>query len=108
MTSRELVCLLLERFPDVREVVCDEDCFDLSTIVYDSFARIVIQRSDDAGFMQAVGSFIDELAESEGALVREVLTSCLLEGIASERTSGQDDLAHDQPAVQESPSQGGT
>lgn len=83
MTSRELVCLLLERFPSVRDLVCpDEDCFELSTIVYDSFARIVIQRSDNPGFMQAVGSFIDELAESKGSLVYEVLMSCLLEGIA--------------------------
>ena len=83
MTSRELVCLLLERFPGVRELVCpDEDCFELSTMVYDSFARRVIQRADDPGFMQAVASFIDELAESKGSLVYEVLMSCLLEGIA--------------------------
>ena len=83
MTSRELVCLLLDRFPDVRELVCpDEDCFDLSTVVYDSFARIVIQRSNDPEFIQSVVLFIDELAESKGSLVYEVLMSSLLEGIA--------------------------
>lgn len=85
MSSRELVCLLLERFPNVRDLLClDEDCFDLSTVVYDSFAGIVIQRSDDPEFIQSVGRFIDELAESKGSLVREVLITCLLEGIAAD------------------------
>lgn len=85
MTDRELVCLLLDRFPNVRDLLCpDEDCFDLSAIVYDSFARIVIQRSDDPGFIQSVVLFIDELAENKGSLVREVLITCLLEGIAED------------------------
>jgi hypothetical protein len=85
MNDRELVCLLLDRFPNVRDLLCpDEDCFDLSAIVYDSFARIVIQRSDDPGFIQSVALFIDELAESKGSLVYEVLMSCLLEGIAAD------------------------
>ena len=85
MTDRELVCLLLDRFPDVRDLVCpDEDCFELSTIVYDSFARIVIQRSDDPGFIQSVVLFIDELAQSKSSLVQEVLITCLLEGIAAD------------------------
>jgi hypothetical protein len=83
MKDRELVCLLLDRFPNIRDLVCPgEDCFELATIVYDSFARIVIQRSDDPGFIQSVALFIDELAESKGPLIYEVLMSCLLEGIA--------------------------
>ena len=85
MTDRELVCLLLDRFPSVRDLLCpDEDCFDLSTVVYDSFARIVIQRSNDPGFIQSVVLFIDELAESKSSLVQEVLITCLLEGIAAD------------------------
>jgi hypothetical protein len=85
MTGRELVCLLLDRFPNFRDLLCpDEDCFDLSTVVYDSFARIVIQRSDDPGFIQSVVFFIDELAENKSPLVQEVLITCLLEGIAAD------------------------
>jgi|SRR5215469_1032013 len=85
MTDREWVCLLLDRFPNVRDLVCpDEDCFELSTIVYDSFARIVIERSDDPGFIQSVVIFIDELAENKSSLVQEVLITCLLEGIAAD------------------------
>jgi hypothetical protein len=83
MKDRELVCLLLDRFPNIRDLVCpDEDCFELATIVYDSFARIVIQRSGDPGFIQSVVWFIDELAEGKGPLIYEVLMSSLLEGIA--------------------------
>jgi hypothetical protein len=85
MTEREVVCLLLERFPDIRDLVCpDEDCFELPTIVYDSFARIVIQRSADPGFTQSVALFIDELAENKSSLVQEVLIICLLEGLAAD------------------------
>lgn len=85
MRSRELVCLLLDRFPDIRDRVCpDEDCFELATIVYDSFSTIVIERAGDPGFLQSVVSFINELAENKSSLVQEVLSSCLLEGIASD------------------------
>jgi hypothetical protein len=71
--------------PNIRDLVCpDEDCFELATIVYDSFARIVIQRSDDPGFIQSVVLFIDELAENKSSLVQEVLITCLLEGIAAD------------------------
>jgi hypothetical protein len=83
MTPREVVCLLLNRFPAMRDLVCpDEYCFELPTIVYDSFAKVVIERSGDPGFMQSVVPFIDELAESKDPLINEVLISCLLEGIA--------------------------
>jgi hypothetical protein len=83
MTARQVVCLLLSGFPTTRDLVCpDEDCFELPTIVYDSFARIVIERSDDPGFIQSVALFIDELAESKDPLIKDVLISSLLEGIA--------------------------
>jgi hypothetical protein len=83
MTPREVVCLLLNRFPAMRDLVCpDEYCFELATIVYDSFAKVVIERSGDPGFMQSVVPFINELAESKDPLINEVLISCLLEGIA--------------------------
>ena len=85
MTDRELVCLLLDRFPNVRDLLCPgEDCFDRSATVYDSFARVVIQGSDDPGFIQSVVLFIDELAENKSSLVQEVLITCLLEGIAAD------------------------
>jgi hypothetical protein len=85
MTDRELVCLLLDRFPNVRDLLCPgEDCFDLPAVAYGSFARIVIQRSGDPRFIQSVVLFIDELAESKSSLVQEVLITCLLEGIAED------------------------
>lgn len=83
MTPRQVVCLLLSRFPTMRDLVCpDEYCFEEPTRVYDSFARIVIEKSDDPGFIQSVVMFIDELAESKDPLVKDVLISSLLEGIA--------------------------
>jgi hypothetical protein len=83
MTPREVVCLLLSKFPALRDLVCpDEYCFEEPTRVYDSFARIVLERSDDPGFIQSVVLFIDELSESKDPLIYEVLISSLLEGIA--------------------------
>jgi hypothetical protein len=83
MTQREVVSLLLNRFPTMRDLVCpDEYCFDLATVVYDSFARIVRERADDPEFMQSVVQFIDELAESKDPSLKEVLMVSLLEGIA--------------------------
>ena len=83
MTPREVVCLLLNRFPTIRDLVCpDEDCFELPTIVYDTFARIVRERSGDPSFLHSVAFFIDELAESKDPLIGDVLVVCLLEGIA--------------------------
>jgi hypothetical protein len=83
MTPREVVRLLLDRFPAMRDLVCpDEDCFEDPFHVYDSFARVVIERSNDPGFIQSVVLFIDELAEGKGPLIYEVLMSSLLEGIA--------------------------
>jgi hypothetical protein len=83
MTPRELVSLLLSRFPATRDLVCpDEGCFELPSVVYDSFAEIVRERSDDPAFIQSVALFIDDLADKREPLVTEVLLSSLLEGIA--------------------------
>ena len=83
MTPRELVSLLLSRFPAMQDLVCpDEGCFEMPSVVYDSFAEIVRERSDDPAFIQSVALFIDDLADKREPLVREVLLSSLLEGIA--------------------------
>ena len=83
MTPRELVSLLLSRFPATRDLVCpDEGCFERQSVVYDSFAEIVRERSDDPAFIQSVALFIDDLADKREPLVTEVLLSSLLEGIA--------------------------
>lgn len=85
MTAREVVELLLNRFPTMRDLVCtDEYCFDEPSRVYDAFAKIVRERSDDPGFMQSVVFFIDELAQSKDPLTKEILISSLLEGIAED------------------------
>jgi len=40
MTPRQVVCLLLSRFPTMRDLVCpDEYGFEEPTRVYDSFVR---------------------------------------------------------------------
>jgi hypothetical protein len=66
ITPRQVVCLLLSRFPTMCDLVCpDEYCFEQPTRVYNSLARIVIDRSDDPGFIESVAPFIDELAESK-------------------------------------------
>ncbi len=83
MTEREVVDLLLNRFPDVRDRVCPEEYyFELPTVVYDAFATIVLERADDPEFIQSVVLFIDELAESKDRSLKEVLIVCVLEGIA--------------------------
>ena len=83
MTPRELVSLLLSRFPATRDLVCpDEGCFEMQSVVYDSFAEIVRERLDDPAFIQSVALFIDDLADKREPLVTEVLLSSLLEGIA--------------------------
>lgn len=85
MTEREVVCLLLNRFPTFRDRVCpDEDYFEWPTIVYDSFAAIVCEKSDDSEFIQSVAQFIDELAERKDRLAKDVLEVSLLEGIAAD------------------------
>ena len=44
----------------------------------------VLKRADDHDFLQSVIQFINELAESNDPLLREVLVICVLEGIASD------------------------
>jgi hypothetical protein len=84
MAPREVVCLLLSRFPTTRDLVCpDEYCFEEPIRVYDSFAGIVIERSDNPEFLQSVALFIDEIAESKDRLIKDVLIANLLEGIAA-------------------------
>ena len=83
ITPRELVSLLFSRFPTVRDLVCtDQYCFEEPSRVYDTFAKIVRERSHDPKFIQSVVRFIDELAERRDPLIYEVLMSSLLEGIA--------------------------
>jgi|ERR1700722_1665097 len=85
MTPREVVSLLLGRFPAMRDLVCpDEDCFTEPTRVYDSFAAEVVRRVDDREVLKSVVRFIDEIAESKDPLLSTVLVICLLEGIAED------------------------
>ncbi len=84
MTPREVVRLLLDRFPQDRNLVCpDYAPSDDPFGAYDRFARLVIERSGDSTFIQLVALFIDELAMSKDWLVDNVLRASLLEGIAN-------------------------
>lgn len=85
MTPREVVSLLLSRFPAIRDLICpDQDCLDLPTVVYDSFAAEVIKKADDPDFFESVIRFIDEIAESKDPLLSTVLVIDVLEGIAAD------------------------
>lgn len=85
MSPREVVSLLLGRFPAMRDLICpDEPCFEEPTRVYDSFAAEVVRRADDLGFFASVVSFINDIAESKDPLLSTVLVIDLLEGIAAD------------------------
>lgn len=85
MTPREVVSLLLTRFPTMQNIVCpDEDCFEEPTRAYDSFASEVVRRADETDFFESVIQFIDDIAESKDPLLSTVLVICLLEGIAGD------------------------
>jgi hypothetical protein len=85
MTPREVVSLLLGRFPAMRDLVCpDEDCFNEPTRVYDSFAPEVVRKVDDRELFKSVIRFIDDIAESKDPLLSTVLVISLLEGIAAD------------------------
>lgn len=85
MTPREVVSLLLDRFPAMRDRICpDENCFELPTCVYDSFASEVVRRVDDHDLFESVIRFIDDIAESKDPLLSNVLYVCILEGLASD------------------------
>lgn len=85
MTPRDVVSLLLNRFPAMRDLICpDEDSFDLHTCVYDSFAAEVVRRIDDGDVFRSVIRFIDDIAESKDPLLQEVLVVCLLETFAGD------------------------
>jgi hypothetical protein len=85
MTPREVVSLLLGRFPAMRDLVCpDEDCFNEPTRVYDSFAAEVVRKVDDRELFKSVIRFIDDIAESKDPLLSTVLVISLLEGIAAD------------------------
>jgi hypothetical protein len=85
MTPREVVSLLLVRFPAMRDLICpDEDCFNEPTLVYDSFAAEAVRRVDDRDVFKSVVQFIDDIAESKDPLLSTVLVISLLEGIAAD------------------------
>ena len=81
-TPAELVSLLLNRFPGVREIVASRDEFH----VYEILASDVRTKLDDPSFLQEVGKFIDDLVvEENDPLIGSVLVTSLLEGIAEDQ-----------------------
>lgn len=90
MTPREVVALLLGRFPAMRDLVCpDDDYYNLPTCVYDSFTTEVVRRIDDRDLFDSVVRFIDDIAESKDPLLSNVLYVCILEGIAADADVAQ-------------------
>ncbi len=70
MTPREVVSLLLSRFPTMRDVICpDEDCFNEPTRVYDSFAAEMVKKADDRDIFESAIRFIDDIAKSKDPLL---------------------------------------
>jgi hypothetical protein len=84
-SSEKVVSILLRRFRSIADLLCqDEANYSYPFYVYDKFAVEVIKRIRDKSFMEEVGTFVDDLAESTDPLVRDVLVVSLLEGIASD------------------------
>jgi hypothetical protein len=86
-TPSEVLSLLLERFPGIRELAASEDELHLAEPfhAYELFAADIRSRADDPIFLRAVGRFIDELAvDQSDSLVGSVLVTSLLEGIAED------------------------
>jgi hypothetical protein len=93
-TPQEVIALLLERFPVVGTIArLDELYLAAPFHAYECFAAYVRKRTADRNFLQSVGSFITEMADSNDPLIGDVLVTSLLEGIAedpdaAERLSG--------------------
>jgi hypothetical protein len=86
-TPEEVVSLLLNRFPGVREIVASRDELYLAAPfhVYEILASDVRTKLDDPSFLQEVGKFIDDLVvEENDPLIGSVLVTSLLEGIAED------------------------
>jgi hypothetical protein len=83
----EVLSLLLDRFPGVRQLAESPDELTLAEPyhAYHLFGADICNRMSDHSFLQAAGSFINELAESADPLIRNVLGTALLEEIAEDR-----------------------
>jgi|SRR5882724_9336663 len=84
-TPEEVTSLLLERFPEVRDLAGPSELIlDETFRAYGVFGAEIRRRIDDHSFLQSAGSFINELAESRDPLIGNVLEVGLLEDIAQE------------------------
>jgi hypothetical protein len=85
-TPSEVFSLLLDRFPGVRKLAESSEELTLAEPfhAYDLFGADICNRVSDNEFLQAAGSFINEMAESRDPLIGAVLVTGLLEKIAED------------------------
>jgi len=84
-TPEEVTSLLLERFPEVRDLASPSEFVLEDTFhAYGLFGAEIRRRIGDREFLQLAGSFINELGESRDPLIENVLEIGLLEDIAQE------------------------
>jgi hypothetical protein len=85
-TPAEVVALLLDRFPGICELVESPDELLLAPPfhAYECFASQIHSRIDDQAFLRSVGTFINELAQSDDPLIGDVLVTSVLESVAED------------------------
>jgi hypothetical protein len=86
MDAETAVLRLVDRFPEVlARVDPPQDAFTASPyLAYGLFAQEVVERKEDDEFLNHASAFMNELAESEDALLEEVLVVSVLERIAED------------------------
>lgn len=95
-TATEVVALLLERFPDLREVVDSADELELAEPfhAYECFASEIQRRIQQREFLEAAAQFINELTESNDPLIRDVLVTSVFERIAEDKETARKIALH--------------
>jgi hypothetical protein len=86
LTPAEAVSLLIERFPMVLDLgESREELIDTGPFyAFERFASEALKRKSDKNFLQLVGFFVDELAESKDPLLQELLVVSVLEKLAED------------------------
>ncbi len=88
MDAETAVARLVDRFPEVlARVDSPQDAFTASPyLAYGLFAMEVVERKEEDDFLNHASTFMNELAESDDALLEEVLVVSVLERVAEDES----------------------
>jgi hypothetical protein len=85
MVAEQAIHLLIDRFPILNRRVEDpDDLVGAPHFAFSLLAAETLERRTDEAFLDRVGEFIDDLANSGDSLLEEVLVIDVLEGIAQD------------------------